>query len=80
MVWMTYERRVSSICYIKFSPAASYQIWRMMKNASDINMVLTHKQSEMHECMRNTVVTDGLVLKHQAISTHSADQICIALG
>ena len=33
----------------------------------------THKQLEMHRCILGTVVTDALVLKHQAISIHSAD-------
>ena len=27
----------------------------------------------MHRCILSTVATDGLVLKHQAISTHNAD-------
>ena len=35
---------------------------------------LTPKQVEMHECILSTVATDALVLKHQAISTHSADK------
>ena len=34
---------------------------------------LTHKELEMHGCDLITVATDGLVLEHQAISTHSAD-------
>ena len=34
---------------------------------------LTHKQLEMHRCALSTVATDALVLKHQAISSHSAD-------
>ena len=33
----------------------------------------------MHECVISMVATDGLVLEHQAISIHSADQIFIAL-
>ena len=36
-------------------------------------IVLTHKLLDVHECMLNTVATDALVLKHQAISIHSAD-------
>ena len=39
---------------------------------------LTHKHLETHGCILSTVATDALVLKHQTISTHSADQICIA--
>ena len=35
---------------------------------------LTHKQLETHGCVLSTVAADGLVLKHQAISIHSADQ------
>ena len=37
--------------------------------------ILTPKQLEMHGCWRSTVATDDLVLKHQAISIHSADYI-----
>ena len=33
----------------------------------------------MHGGLLSTVATDALVLKHQAISTHSADQIAIGL-
>ena len=33
----------------------------------------------MHGCVLSTVATDVLVLKHQAISIHCADQISIAL-
>ena len=40
---------------------------------------LTHKQLEMHGCILSTVATDVLVLKHQAISIHSADLMSIAL-
>ena len=39
--------------------------------------LLTHKQLEKHECAFNSVATDALVLKHQAIRTHSADSILI---
>ena len=34
--------------------------------------MLTHKQLEMHGCVLSTLATDALVVKHQAISTHSA--------
>ena len=34
---------------------------------------LTHKELETHGCALSTVVTDALVLKRQATSTHSAD-------
>ena len=46
-------------------------------NGSKVPVVatLTHKQLEIHGCILNTVATDGLVLKHQAISSHIADQI-----
>ena len=40
---------------------------------------LTHKQLEMHGYIFSTVATDVLVLKHQAISIHSAEQISIVL-
>ena len=32
----------------------------------------------MHGCIINTVATAGLVLKHQAISINSSDEIIIA--
>ena len=40
---------------------------------------LTHKCLETLGCVLSIVATDGLVLKHQAISTHSADWIQIVL-
>ena len=38
-----------------------------------------HKKQEMHERILSIVDTDALVLKHRAISIHSADQISTAL-
>ena len=40
---------------------------------------LPPKQLEMHGCVLNTVATDALVLKHQAISIHSANKMSIVL-
>ena len=40
---------------------------------------LTHKQQEMHGYILNTLATDAVVLKHQVISIHSADQTSITL-
>ena len=37
------------------------------------NDLTWHKQLETHGCIFSTVATDALVLKHQAISIHSAD-------
>ena len=34
---------------------------------------LIYKQLEMHGCIPSTVATDAPVLKHKAISNHSAD-------
>ena len=34
---------------------------------------LTHKQLQMPRFILSTVATDGLVLKHQAINTHSTE-------
>ena len=47
----------------------------------DNNFVIcsTLKQLEMHGCILSTLATDALVLKHQAISIHSADKIFIVL-
>ena len=36
---------------------------------------LTHTQLETHVCAFSTVVTDALVLNHQAITIHSADLV-----
>ena len=45
-----------------------------------INFLMVLKQLEMHGCVLSTVATDGLVLKHQAISsTHSAEEIFMLL-
>ena len=43
------------------------------------NFLLTHKQLEIHGCVISSVATDGLVLKHQAISSHTIDKIVIVL-
>ena len=40
---------------------------------------LTHEQLEIHGSLLCTVVSDALVLKHQAISIHSDDEIFIVL-
>ena len=40
---------------------------------------LTLKHRETHVCVVSTVATDALVLKHQAISSHSADLTFIVL-
>ena len=40
---------------------------------------LTLKHRETHGCVVNIVATDTLVLKHQAISSHSVDTIFILL-
>ena len=37
------------------------------------------KQLETHECVFSNVATGALVLKHQTISTHSADEIIFVL-
>ena len=41
--------------------------------------LVTHKQLEMHGCVFNTTATDAVVLRHQASSIHSAEEIFIAL-
>ena len=38
-----------------------------------MGVILTPKQQEAHGRIVNTVATDALVLKHQAISMHNAD-------
>ena len=40
---------------------------------------MPHNVLEIHGCVLNTMVTDALVLKHQAISDHNADQIPISV-
>ena len=42
--------------------------------------MITLKPLEMHERILSTVATDALVLKHQAVSIHSADWIFNALN
>ena len=41
--------------------------------------VLTHKQLQKNGCVLITAASDAWVQKHQAISTHNADKICIIL-
>ena len=45
------------------------------KNQYADETCLTPKQLETHGCILSNVATDALVLKHQAISIHSADWI-----
>ena len=40
-----------------------------------IAYILTHKHLETHGCVFWNVATDALVIKHQAVSIHSADEI-----
>ena len=40
---------------------------------------LTHNQLEMCGCVFSNVATDDLLLKHQTISTHTADEIIFVL-
>ena len=46
-----------------------------MNSHQDLKNLLSHKQMDTHGCLlsRPTVATDALVIKLQAISTHSAD-------
>ena len=42
------------------------------QNSQEVTLTLKHR--ETHGCLFNTVATDALVLKHQAISIHSIDK------
>ena len=44
-----------------------------------VETLLSHKQRERLAYIISIVATDGLVLKHQAISVHSAELIFILL-
>ena len=57
----------SSVSYINDLKCFIYQFF------------LTHQQLKRHGCISSTVATDALVLKHQAISTHSAGWMFSAL-
>ena len=50
-------------------------VWCWMVQA----MFLTLKHQETHGCLVSTVATDALVLKHQAISIHNADETFIVV-
>ena len=39
-----------------------------------------NQYTDMHACIPSTVVTDALLLKHQAISIHSANQRFMVLN
>ena len=45
----------------------------VLQNICCAEAVLTLKRRETHEYVLSAVATDVLVLKHQAISIHSAD-------
>ena len=54
--------------------------WAVLKNVmKHFKSHLTHKQLETHGCVFSSVAADALVLKHQAISIHSADLMFIVL-
>ena len=46
--------------------------YQILKEALVVFCQSTYKELEMHRCIPNIVATDGLVLKYQAISIHSA--------
>ena len=43
------------------------------------NFLLTHTQLEIHGCVISSVATAALVLKHQATSSYTIDEIVIVL-
>ena len=48
-------------------------VFPLLSKMSPTKPSLTLKHRETHGCVVNTVATDALVLKHQAISIHNAD-------
>ena len=59
-----------------------FNIWRVGKIVWSWTYkirTLTHKWLETHGCLISTLVTAALALKHQAISTHSAEQVLTVL-
>ena len=54
------------------TPGATASVWQR-------GIFLTHRQLETYGCIFSTVATDALVLKHQVISVHSAEYMCILL-
>ena len=51
-------------------------LWNSVNNIKSLSI---HKQLEMHGFLLSTVATDVLLLKHQAINIHCADQLFIVL-
>ena len=62
----------STTCRTKNSNTYTH-MWTLISQLSN------HKQLETYVCIISTVATDGLVLKHQAISIHNADFVFIVL-
>ena len=54
------------------------ELWVSEKYKVSVD-TLTNKHLETHGCIINTVATDALLIKHQAISIHSADLVFIVL-
>ena len=67
------------LCSSKKEIISSSKMTAQNENGYSVRF-LTLKHWEMHACLLNTVATDAMVLKHQAISSHSADEISIVLG
>ena len=57
----------------KFGDFVPYNRGLMVNHLLLLDTHLTPKHRETHGCLVSTVATDALVLKHQAISIHSAD-------
>ena len=49
-------------------------------SGNQTTMYLIHKGLETHGCVYSAVATVTLVLKHQAISIHSADKTFLVFG
>ena len=56
---------------LKYNEVRKMSIFRHRKGS--IPLVLTHNHLETHGYLLSTMVTDVVVLKHQANSSHNAD-------
>ena len=91
---MSFHTLMNVLLYCSHRSSYSYDLFIKMSHtlkglkkwSSDFNvhfvayakMTLAYKQLELHGCILNAIVTDGLVLKHQAISIQIAEWInCI---
>ena len=75
MMYMKYWFVLITFLWFKDIYVCLYVCVCVCSHLDNIILGLTHTQLETHVCAFSTVMTDALVLNHQAISIHSTDLV-----